>query len=135
MLCVLFFFNRGNKVIDFIRALSNSAPTYTHPPQPPTTPKKIPPPPPPPGRRSFKMRRAVYSRKGCHASSVCTHLRYFFSYFWQYFCLIVSCFTCRNFTLPLFKKRRVHQKRLFFSKKIDFCRKLFLLKIIFANRC
>ena len=81
------------------------------------------------------MRRAVYSRKGCHASCVRSHLRYFFSYFWQYFCLIVSCFTCRNFTLSLFKKRRVHQKRLFFSKKIDFCRKLFLLKIIFANRC
>ena len=24
--------------------------------------------------------------------------------FWQHFCFIVSCFPCRNLTLPLFKK-------------------------------
>ena len=29
---------------------------------------------------------------------------FFFSCFRQYFCLIVSCFICRNLTLPLFTK-------------------------------
>ena len=27
-----------------------------------------------------------------------------FSCFWQHFCLILSCFICRNLTLPLIKK-------------------------------
>ena len=40
----------------------------------------------------------------CHASCVRTHLDYLFSYFWQHFCLVVSCFICRNLALPLFKK-------------------------------
>ena len=31
-------------------------------------------------------------------------LAHLFSYFWQYFCLIVPCFYCRNLTLLLFKK-------------------------------
>ena len=34
-----------------------------------------------------------------HASCVCTHLHYLFSCF----CLMVSCFICRNLTLPSFK--------------------------------
>ena len=53
---------------------------------------------------SSKMRTAAYRQTGCHASFVRTHLQYLFSCFWQYFCFIVSCFICRNFTLPLFKK-------------------------------
>ena len=35
-----------------------------------------------------------------HASCVRTHLHYLFSFF----CLVVSCFICRNLTLPSFKK-------------------------------
>ena len=35
-----------------------------------------------------------------HASCVRTHLRYLFSCF----CLMVSCFICRNLTLPSFRK-------------------------------
>ena len=35
-----------------------------------------------------------------HASCVRTHLHYLFSCF----CLMVSCFICRNLTLPSFKK-------------------------------
>ena len=42
--------------------------------------------------------------RGCHASFVRTHLHYLLSCFWLHFCLIVSCFICRNLTLPLFKK-------------------------------
>ena len=37
---------------------------------------------------------------GYHASCVRTHLHYLFSCF----CLMVSCFICRNLTLPSFKK-------------------------------
>ena len=39
-------------------------------------------------------------REGYHASSVRTHLLYLFSCF----CLMVSCFICRNLTLLSFKK-------------------------------
>ena len=53
---------------------------------------------------SSKMRTAAYRRKGCQASCVRTHLHYPFSCFWQDFCLIVSCFICRNLTLLFFKK-------------------------------
>ena len=38
--------------------------------------------------------------EGYHASCVRTHLHYLFSSF----CLMVSCFICRNLTLPSFKK-------------------------------
>ena len=38
--------------------------------------------------------------EGYHASCVRTHLHYLFSCF----CLMVSCFICRNLTLPSFKK-------------------------------
>ena len=56
------------------------------------------------GRRSSKTRRAAYRRRRCHVSCVRTHLHYLFSCFLQRFCLIVSCFICRNLTLPLFNK-------------------------------
>ena len=46
----------------------------------------------------------VQGEGGCHPSCVCTNLHYFFSCFWQHFCLIVSCFICKNLTLRLFKK-------------------------------
>ena len=39
--------------------------------------------------------------RGCHASCVGTRLHYLFSCFWQHFCFIVSCFICRDLTLPL----------------------------------
>ena len=38
--------------------------------------------------------------EGYHASCVRTHLHYLFSCF----CLMVSCFICRNLTLPSLKK-------------------------------
>ena len=38
--------------------------------------------------------------EGCHVSRVRTHLHYLFSCF----CLIVSCFICKNLTLASFKK-------------------------------
>ena len=38
--------------------------------------------------------------EGYHASCVRTHLHYLF----KCFCLMVSCFICRNLTLPSFKK-------------------------------
>ena len=45
------------------------------------------------------------ARKGeCHASRVRMHLHYLFSCFWKHFCLIMSCFICRNLTLPFFKE-------------------------------
>ena len=59
---------------------------------------------------------AAYSGKGCHASCVRTHLHYLFSCFWQHFCLTVSCFICRNLTLPLLKKD-VLIRRGYFSPK------------------
>ena len=46
----------------------------------------------------------AYRGRECHASCVLMHLHYFFSCFWQHFCLIVPRFICRNLTLPLFKK-------------------------------
>ena len=53
---------------------------------------------------SSRMRTAAYRGRRCHASCVCKHLHYLFSCFWQRFCFIVSCFFCRNWTLPSFKK-------------------------------
>ena len=76
--------------------------------------------------RSSKMRTATNRGKGCHVSYVNAHLH--FSCFWQQFCLIVSCFICRNLTLTFFRKRCFCQKRLFFSNKINFRRKFFYLK-------
>ena len=38
--------------------------------------------------------------EGCHTSCVSTHLRCLFSCFWQHFCLMMSCFICRNLTFP-----------------------------------
>ena len=49
-------------------------------------------------------RTAAYRERECHVSYVRSHLHYFFSCFWQHFCLLLSCFTSRNLTLPLFKK-------------------------------
>ena len=48
--------------------------------------------------------KAAYRGRKCHATCVHTHLNYLFSCFWQHFCLIVSCFICRNLTLYLIKK-------------------------------
>ena len=53
---------------------------------------------------SPKKRTATYRDRCCHASCVRTHLHYLFLCFWQHFCLIVSCYFCRNLNLPLFKK-------------------------------
>ena len=53
---------------------------------------------------SSKMRKATYRERDCHVSCVRTHLHYLFLCFWQDFCLIVSCFICRNLTLLFFKK-------------------------------
>ena len=40
---------------------------------------------------------------GCHVSCARTNLHDLFSCFWWHFLLIMSCFICRNLTLPLFK--------------------------------
>ena len=45
----------------------------------------------------------VQREKGCQTSCVCTHLHYLLSCFQQHFCRLVSCFICKNLTLPLFK--------------------------------
>ena len=71
---------------------------------------------------SSKMRTAACRMRECNATCVRAHLHYLFSCFWQHFCIIVSCFICRNVTLFFFQKRCVHQKRLFFSNEINFCR-------------
>ena len=73
------------------------------------------------GGVSSKMRKAAYRGRECHASCVRTHLHYLFSCFWQHFCLIVSCFICRNLTLSLIKKD-VFIRTVIFSNKINFCR-------------
>ena len=52
---------------------------------------------------SSKMGTALYRRKRCH--TLCVPRTYTILFmFWQHFCFIVSCFPCRNLTLPLFKK-------------------------------
>ena len=51
---------------------------------------------------SSRIRTDVYNGRGSHASCVCTHLHNLFSCFLQHFCLIVSCFICRNLTLLFF---------------------------------
>ena len=56
------------------------------------------------GGELSKMRSAAYRRREFYASCVRKHSHYLFSCFWQHFCLIVSCFICRDLTLPLFKK-------------------------------
>ena len=50
--------------------------------------------------------------QGYHTSSVRTHLHHLFSCF----CLMVSCFICRNLTLPSFKKS-VFVRNGYFSPK------------------
>ena len=47
-----------------------------------------------------KCAQVLTGGEGYNASCVCTHLQYLFSCF----CLMVSCFICRNLTLPSFKK-------------------------------
>ena len=82
------------------------------------------------------MRKAAYRGRECHSSCVPTYLHYLFSCFWQHFCLIVSCFICRNVTLSFIKTKCVHQKRLFFSNKTNFCCReisLFYLKFYFCE--
>ena len=54
--------------------------------------------------RVIQMRTATYKGRGCHVSCVRTHYHCLFPYFWQHFCLKVSCFFCRNLTSSLFKK-------------------------------
>ena len=46
-----------------------------------------------------------------------------YTHLFSCFCLMVSCFICRNLTLPknLCQKGCVRQKRLFFSNEINFC--------------
>ena len=66
--------------------------------------------------------------EGYHASCVRTHLHYLFSCF----CLMVSCFICRNLTLPSFKKGV-----LFFSNEINFCCNeisFFYFKLLFRTK-
>ena len=53
----------------------------------------------------------------CHASCVNIRLHYLFSWFLQDFCLIVSCFTCRNLTLSLIKKDVFIRKGYFFPTR------------------
>ena len=60
-------------------------------------------------RSSSKMPTTVYTGTWCHTSFICKHLLYILSCFWRNFCLIVSCFSCRNLTLPLFKKDALHK--------------------------
>ena len=79
---------------------------------------------------SCKMLTAAWLGRGCHASLVRTHL-HLFSCFWQNVCLIVSCFICRNLTLPLFRKDVFIGNGFYFSKMRNFCRhaKVFCLKL------
>ena len=60
-------------------------------------------------RSSSKMPTIVYKGTWCHTSFICKHLLYILSCFWRNFCLIVSCFICRNLTLPLFKKDALYK--------------------------
>ena len=48
------------------------------------------------------------------------------------YCLIMSCFICRNLTSPLFKKLCLSATVIFLQQD-QFRRKLFYRKIIFAN--
>ena len=66
------------------------------------------------GEIGYKMRTAAYRGRGCHVFRVRSHLHYLFSCLWQRLCLIVSCFICRNLTLPLFKKDVFVRNNYFF---------------------
>ena len=68
---------------------------------------------------------------GYHALCVRTHLHYLF----RCFCLMVSCFICRNLTLPSFKGC-VCQKWLFLSNDIKFPQEisLFYFKLFFRTK-
>ena len=50
------------------------------------------------------MRTAAHRGRQCHTLCVCTDLNYLVPRFWQHFCLIVSCFICRNLILPYSEK-------------------------------
>ena len=78
---------------------------------------------------SYKMRADVYRRRACHTLCVRAHLHAFGSIFvLQWLILFVEI------QPYLIQKRCGRQKRLFFSSKINFCRQLFLLKIVFGNQ-
>ena len=66
--------------------------------------------------------------EGYHASCVRTHLHLF-----SCFCLMVSCFICRDLNLPSFKKGLFVRN----GYEINFCCNevsFFLLKIAFSNQ-
>ena len=69
------------------------------------------------GGGSSKMWIGAYKGRGVSRLMWRTHWHYLFSCF----CLMVSCFICRNLILPLFKKGACVQKWLFFSNEINFC--------------
>ena len=79
----------------------------------------------------IKLHIGVYrggvSRLMC--TYVRTHLHYLFSCFWHHFCLIVSCFICRNLLLSLLKKGVFASNGCFSPRN-----QVFLLKIIFAKQ-
>ena len=52
------------------------------------------------GWRVIQNKYRCVQGEGYHVSCVRTHLHYLFSCF----CLMVSCFICRNLILPLFKR-------------------------------
>ena len=71
--------------------------------------------------RAIQNAYKCVQRGECHVSCIRTHLHYLVSCFWQHFFLTVSYFICRNLTY-LYPEKSVCQKRLFFSRKINFCR-------------
>ena len=73
------------------------------------------------GRVIQNAYKYVQGGEECHVSCKHTHVHYLVLCFWQHFCHIVSCFICRNLTLPLLKKKvfvRNSQRR----NNINFCR-------------
>ena len=84
------------------------------------------------GGGSCKMCTCTCRGEGYYASCVRMHLHYLISCF----CLMVSCFVCRNLTLASFKKG-VCQKWLLFSNEINFyCNEIsfFYFKLFFRNK-
>ena len=65
-------------------------------------------------------------REGYHASCVRRHLHVRHLHLFSCFCLMVSCFICRNLTLPSFKKG------LFVRNGFFFYRILVILYILFS---
>ena len=70
---------------------------------------------------SMHVTRWMEGKRGSCAQASCasTHLHYLFSCF----CLMVSCFICRNLTLPSFKnsKKVCLSEMVIFSSEINFC--------------